>query len=169
LLIGDSASRPAADLKVAGGIAEETIVVLEANLDDVSPQVLGYAMERLLGEGALDVFYTPIQMKKSRPAMLLTVLANTANAERLSNILFSETTTLGLRVREEKRLALARRWERVTTPWGEARVKIAEVNEASVNSAPEYEDCRRIAELHQIPLKTVMQEVQRLYLEKQNG
>jgi pyridinium-3,5-bisthiocarboxylic acid mononucleotide nickel chelatase len=169
VLIGDASSHVAPNSESVSGIAVETIAVLEANLDDLSPQILGYTMERLLAEGALDVFYTPAQMKKSRPGMLLTVLANTTDVERLSKILFSETTTLGLRVREEKRLALARRWERITTPWGEVRIKIAEVNGASTNSAPEYEDCRRIAREHQIPLKTVMQEVQRLYLEKQNG
>lgn len=169
LLIGDSFARSEVNSQISKGIAEETIAVLEATLDDLSPQVIGYAMERLLAEGALDVFYTPVQMKKSRPGTLLTVLANTADVERLTQILFRETTTLGVRVREEKRLALARRWERVSTLWGEVRMKIAEVDGGSTNHAPEYEDCRRIAQEHQIPLKTVIQEAQRLYLEKKNG
>jgi pyridinium-3,5-bisthiocarboxylic acid mononucleotide nickel chelatase len=167
VLIGDSVS--AEESSTLPGITEETIAVIEANVDDLSPQVLGYTLERLLAEGALDVFYTPVQMKKSRPGMLLTVLANTSDAERLSQILFSETTTLGLRVRREKRLVLARRWETVATPWGDIRIKIAGPDGAETNHAPEYEDCRRIAQEHQIPLKSVIEEARRLYCERRNG
>lgn len=169
VLIGDSRPNPETNSEKAKGIAEETIAVLEANLDDLSPQVLGYTLEKLLAEGALDVFYTPVQMKKSRPGMLLTILANTADVARLSKILFSETTTLGLRVREEKRLVLARRWERVNTEWGEVRIKIADIAGTDTNHSPEYEDCRRIAQEHQIPLKSVIEEARRLYFESKNG
>ena len=94
------------------------ITVLEANLDDLSPQVLAYAMERLLAEGALDVFSVPVQMKKNRAGALLTVLAKLEDADRLTKLMFAETTTLGVRRREEQRQILARRWESVETQWG---------------------------------------------------
>src|SRR5208282_1210203 len=99
-------------------ITIEKITVLEANLDDLSPQVLAYAMERLLAEGALDVFSVPVQMKKSRPGALLTVLAKMEDANRLTKLIFAETTTLGVRRREEQRQTLSRRWETVDTAWG---------------------------------------------------
>ncbi|MGD0212585.1 MAG: nickel pincer cofactor biosynthesis protein LarC [Terriglobales bacterium] len=142
----------------------EKIMVLEANLDDLSPQVLGYAMERLLTEGALDVFSVPVQMKKSRPGALLTVLAKLEDADRLSKMIFAETTTLGVRRREEQRQTLSRRWETVDTTWGPVRIKIANMNGSVSNYAPEYEDCRTLAEAQHVPLRTVMQEAIQQYL-----
>jgi len=144
--------------------ASETITVLEANLDDLNPQVFGYVMDRLLEEGALDAFGMPVQMKKNRPGTLLTVLCRPENADRLTQIIFTETTTLGVRRREELRRTLARRWENVRTPWGEVRIKIASMNGTVTNYAPEYEDCRHLAAAHHVPLKTVMQEAARAYL-----
>jgi hypothetical protein len=141
----------------------EVISVLEANLDDLNPQVFGYVMDRLFEEGALDVFGIPVQMKKNRPGTLLTVLCNAADAEKMMHLLFSETSTLGIRRREESRQTLARRWESVRTEWGEVRIKIASMNGTVTNYAPEYEDCRRIATEHHVPLKTVMQEASRAY------
>jgi hypothetical protein len=141
----------------------ETICVLEANLDDLNPQVFGYVMDQLLGQGALDVFGVPVQMKKNRPGTLLTVLCKPEDAEKLIRTLFSETTTLGVRQREEFRQVLARRWENVRTQWGEVRIKIASMNGTVTNYAPEYEDCRRIAAEQHVPLKTVMQEATRAY------
>jgi len=146
------------------GIPEDTITVLEANLDDLNPQVFGYVMERLLAEGALDVFGTPVQMKKSRPGMLLTVLARPENASRLAKLVFGETTTLGIRMRQEHRQTLARRSVAVQTPWGKVRMKVANLDGSIANYAPEYDDCRRIADQHKIPLKQVMQEATRQYL-----
>ena len=143
--------------------ASETISVLEANLDDLNPQVFGYVMDRLLDEGALDVFGVPVQMKKNRPGTLLTVLCKPEDAEKLIQVLFAETTTLGVRRREESRQTLARRWESVRTEWGEVRIKIASMNGTVTNYSPEYEDCRRIAAEHHVPLKTVMQEAARAY------
>src|SRR5579884_281009 len=143
---------------------EETIAILEANLDDLNPQVFGYVMDRALEEGALDAFGIPVQMKKNRPGMLLTVLARPEDADRLAKLLFTETTTLGVRMREEKRQALRRRSITVNTPWGEVRMKIANLNGSVSNYAPEYEDCRRIAIEQHIPLKSVMQEAIRQYL-----
>ena len=146
------------------GLASETITVLEANLDDLSPQVLAYAMERLLAEGALDVFSVPVQMKKSRPGALLTVLAKTEDANRLTKTVFAETTTLGVRRRDEQRQTLSRRWQTVDTTWGPVRIKIANMNGSVSNYAPEYEDCRALAEAKQVPLRTVMQEAIQRYL-----
>jgi pyridinium-3,5-bisthiocarboxylic acid mononucleotide nickel chelatase len=150
-------------------IAPEFVSVLEANLDDLNPQVFGYVMDRLMDSGALDVFGTPVQMKKGRPGMLLTVLCRTEDAQKLTNILFAETTTLGVRMREERREVLMRRAVEVKTPWGEVRMKVANLNGTVMNYAPEYEDCRRIASEKGVPLKTVMQEAIRIYLDQQNG
>ena len=144
-------------------ISNEKITVLEANLDDLSPQVLAYAMERLLAEGALDVFSIPVQMKKSRPGALLTVLARVEDANRLTKLIFAETTTLGVRRREEQRQTLSRRWETVDTTWGRVRIKIASMNGSISNYAPEYEDCKALAEAHHIPLKEVLQEAVQAY------
>jgi uncharacterized protein (TIGR00299 family) protein len=136
---------------------QDAVTVLEANLDDLNPQVVGYVMERLLTAGSLDVFAVPVQMKKNRPGTLLTVLSKPEDAARLTEILFAETTTLGVRHREEKRQVLARKWTTVATEWGDVRIKIASRNGTITNYAPEYEDCRKIAEEKQVPLKAVMQ------------
>jgi uncharacterized protein (TIGR00299 family) protein len=160
LTIGEVAST------LAAKTASETVTVLEANLDDLNPQVFGYVMDRLLEEGALDVFGMPVQMKKNRPGTLLTVLCRPEDASKLTQLIFTETTTLGVRRRDEVRQTLARRWESVRTQWGEVRIKIASMNGTVTNYAPEYEDCRRIATEHHVPLKTVMQEASREYLGK---
>jgi pyridinium-3,5-bisthiocarboxylic acid mononucleotide nickel chelatase len=159
LTVGEAASNA-----LAAKTASETITVIEANLDDLNPQVFGYVMDRLLEEGALDAFGIPVQMKKNRPGTLLTVLCKPEDANKLTQLLFSETTTLGIRRRDEMRLTLARRWESVDTPWGEVRIKIASMNGTVTNYAPEYEDCRRIAAEHHVALKTVIQEAARAYL-----
>ena len=166
LTIGEHAET---QLAASPAIPEDTIAVLEANLDDLNPQVFGYVMERALAEGALDVFGTPVQMKKNRPGMLLTVLARPEDAPRLAKLVFGETTTLGIRMRQERRQTLLRRTVAVATPWGEVRMKVANLNGSIGNYAPEYEDCRRIADQHKVPLKQVMQEATRRYLESQNG
>jgi uncharacterized protein (TIGR00299 family) protein len=145
------------------GTSNDRITILEANLDDLSPQVLAYAMERLLAEGALDVFSVPVQMKKSRPGALLTVLAKIEDANRLTKTIFAETTTLGVRSREEQRQTLARRWENVNTAWGPVRIKVASMNGTVSNYAPEYEDCRALAEAHHVPLKEVIHEAVQAY------
>jgi uncharacterized protein (TIGR00299 family) protein len=151
--------------QLAAKTSQETISVLEANLDDLNPQVFGYVMDRLLEAGALDVFGMPVQMKKNRPGTLLTVLAKPEDADKLAQIVFSETTTLGVRRREEKRQVLARRWQNVSTRFGEVRIKIASLNGTITSYAPEYEDCRRIAVERRVPLKAVMQEAVQQYLQ----
>jgi uncharacterized protein (TIGR00299 family) protein len=157
LVIGEALPELAENTKA------EAISVLEANLDDLNPQVFGYVMDRLFEEGALDVFGVPVHMKKNRPGTLLTVLCNAEDAGKMMQLLFAETSTLGIRRREESRQTLARRWESVRTEWGEVRIKIASMNGTVTNYAPEYEDCRRIAAEHHVPLKTVMQEASRAY------
>jgi pyridinium-3,5-bisthiocarboxylic acid mononucleotide nickel chelatase len=150
---------------LAAKTSQETIAVLEANLDDLNPQVFGYVMDRLLEEGALDVFGMPVQMKKNRPGTLLTLLCKPEHAAKLTQLVFTETTTLGVRQRLEQRQTLARRWVTVPTPWGDIRMKIASMNGTVTNYAPEYEDCRRIATEQRVPLKTVMQEATQAYLQ----
>ncbi len=149
---------------LAQNTSQETISVLEANLDDLNPQVFGYVVERLLEAGALDTFAVPVQMKKNRPGMLLTVLAKPEDASRLTQIIFTETSTLGVRRREEQRQTLARKWITVGTRWGDVRLKIGSMNGTVTNYAPEYEDCKKIAAEHHVPLKSVMNEAMEAYL-----
>ncbi len=156
-----------AQLASSAEITHDTITVLEANIDDLNPQVFGYVMDRLLEEGALDVFGMPVQMKKNRPGTLLTVLCRPDDSSKLTHLIFAETTTLGVRHREEKRQTLVRKWVTVKTQWGDVRLKIASLNGAVTNCAPEYEDCRRIATEHHVPLKSVMQQAVQLYVDSQ--
>ena len=158
LTIGEAQS------EVVRKTSDETITVLEANIDDLNPQVFGYVMDRLLEEGALDAFGISVQMKKNRPGMLLTVLCRPQDAGRLTNLVLSETTTLGVRRREERREVLARKLVTVSTRWGDVRLKVASMNGTITNYAPEYDDCRRIAVQHHVPLKNVMQEAVQAYM-----
>ena len=153
-----------AQSEFAAKTSEQTITVLEANIDDLNPQVFGYVMDRLLEEGALDAFGIPVQMKKNRPGMLLTVLCRPQDAGKLTNLILSETTTLGVRRREERREVLARKLVTVSTRWGDVRLKVASMNGTITNYAPEYDDCRRIAVEHHVPLKNVMQEAVQAYV-----
>lgn len=147
-----------------GDIPQETVAVLETTLDDVTPQVIGHVMNLALTAGALDIFCTPVQMKKNRPGHLLTLLCAPDDAGRMRDLLLTETTSLGVRVRHEQRSCLEREWVMVKTGWGELRVKAAYRNGSLMNCSPEYEDCRRIAEQHKVPLKLVIQEaVHRFY------
>lgn len=159
---------PTADTTIHGASTEE-ITILEANVDDMSPQVFGYVMERAFAQGALDVFGTAVQMKKNRPGTLLTVLCRPSDAQKLTKLIFAETTSLGVRMRQEARATLTRRHVSVQTKWGDVRMKLANLNGSISNYAPEYEDCRRIAEQQQVPLKAVMQEAIKMYLEETNG
>ena len=161
--VGETAERQESPFPV------EEITVLESNVDDMTPQVFGYVMEQALQNGALDAFGTPIQMKKSRPGMLLTVLCRTEDGQELTKLILAETTTLGVRMRKESRAALTRRHVSVNTKWGSVRMKLANLNGSISNYAPEYEDCRQIAKEQKVPLKTVMQEAIKVYLEKTNG
>ena len=148
--------------------AQEEIAILEANLDDLNPQLIGYIAELAFSLGALDVFTASVQMKKNRPGTLLTVLAKPHDEAKLREMIFRESSTLGIRVRREQRYALPRRHQAIDTQWGAVRMKIAG-NGTALQYAPEYEDCRRIASEHSVPLKAVMQEAIRRYLDQKNG
>ncbi len=147
-------------LRVLIGDAETTapshsVLVIEAEIDDMNPQIFGVLMERLLAEGALDVFYTAIQMKKNRPGTLLTVIAPPAARERLSALVFRETTTIGLRYRSMNRELLDRETVTVNTEFGPIRVKVARRNGEILNASPEFDDCVRIASERGRPVKEV--------------
>jgi uncharacterized protein (TIGR00299 family) protein len=161
LTIGEAQS------ELSAALPTDTVTVLEANIDDLNPQVFGYVMDRLLAEGALDAFGVPMQMKKNRPGMLLTVLCSPEDASKFTHLIFTETSTLGVRWREEKRETLPREWVTVATRWGDVRLKVASRNGIVTNYAPEYEDCRRIATERHIPLKSIMQEALQLYMNRQ--
>jgi len=153
-------------VEAGAGLPQETVTLLESTLDDCTPQLMGYVLERLLDEGALDAFTAPVQMKKNRPGLLLTVIARPEDAERLAALLFAETTTIGIRTRNELRYALEREHVTVQSEWGPLRIKLARLNGQVVNAAPEFEDCRAAASASGVPLKQVMQEAVRLYCEQ---
>jgi uncharacterized protein (TIGR00299 family) protein len=142
-----------------------SVLVLEAAVDDLNPQVIAYVTERALQLGALDVMCTPVFMKKNRPGTLITILSEPARASDLQELLLRETSTLGLRVREEKRICLERRHVSVATPWGAVRVKVGHRNESEFNAAPEFEDCRVLAEKSRVPVKRVMEAALQAYRE----
>ncbi|MGH9314887.1 MAG: nickel pincer cofactor biosynthesis protein LarC [Vicinamibacterales bacterium] len=133
----------------------ETIVSLECEIDDMNPQIFGALMDRLRAAGALDVFYAPVQMKKNRPGTLVTVLAPPDRREAVADLLFRETTTIGVRWQGMMRERLERETIAVTTPLGEVRVKVARRAGRVVNAQPEFEDCVRIAEARGVPIKEV--------------
>jgi len=135
--------------------ANAPVVVLEAEIDDMSPQLLGPVLDQLLGAGALDAYYTPIQMKKGRPGILVTVLAEPPRREALEEVLFRETTTLGVRRQQWERTVLAREVVPVDTPYGTIGVKIGKRAGTVYNVQPEFDDCRRAALARDVPLKEV--------------
>ena len=139
----------------ASKLETDEVMVLETNLDNLSGEVLGDLMERLFQAGALDVTYTPMQMKKNRPATQISVVAPPALAEQLSLLLLRETTTLGVRMSRWQRLKAGRRQEVVETPLGTVRVKLKLLEGRVVSAAPEYEDCRHLAESTSLPLREV--------------
>ncbi len=130
----------------------ETLIKLETNIDDLNPEIYEYVMTRLLEAGALDVWLSPIQMKKNRPGILLQVLSRPKDAELLTSILFSETTTLGVRKQFVERLSMPRTIQTIETPYGKVRIKIAQFQDGSIKFSPEYEDCKTLAETNNIPL-----------------
>jgi len=135
----------------------QSIVQIETNLDDATPELLGYLMERAFEQGALDLFFTPVQMKKNRPGVMVTLLAPPERAEQLMNLLLTETPTLGVRYMLLNRRCLERVIHTVQTPWGAVRLKVAREGERVLHIAPEYDDCARLAREHGIPLQQVMQ------------
>ncbi len=150
ILIGESVTSE------AGEHWDTPVSVIETNLDDMSPQIYGYFVERALAAGALDVFSTAVQMKKNRPGVLLTILCDAAQTTRLIDLVFRETTTIGVRTYDVRRKVLDRELVPVATPFGEVRMKISRMNGTVLNATPEYEDCQRLAAEKGIPLKQVI-------------
>jgi uncharacterized protein (TIGR00299 family) protein len=133
----------------------QSVVVIEADIDDMNPQIFGLLMDQLLAGGALDVFYTAIQMKKNRPGTLLTVIAPPQAREQLTSIVFRETTTIGVRYRDMNRECLDREVTTVETPLGPIRVKVARRRGELFNASPEFDDCARVAAAQGRPVKEV--------------
>jgi hypothetical protein len=156
IMIGEAAE------KTVAGFDEE-IAVIEANLDDMNPQIYGYFLEKALAAGALDVYTTPVQMKKNRPGTLLTVLCKPQDTNTLMSLIFAETTTFGARTYRAQRRTLPREFVNVGTAYGDVRIKISRVNGRILHVAPEYDDCRKIAVEKNVPLQRVISEALRAY------
>ncbi len=154
-ILGETAGNPTAD----NDWEIDTVAVLETNLDDISAEWLGFFVERALGAGALDVFHTPIQMKKNRPGVLLTVLCPQAEADRFSELILRETSAFGLRRSTAERRKLAREFAPVSTRFGEVTVKLGKLNGRVIQAAPEFEACRRIALEQGVPIREVYEAV----------
>lgn len=137
------------------GSAVERLLFLECNLDDLNPEIMPYVLEKLLAAGALDAWLQPVIMKKGRPAQTLKVLCSPEQRQVMEQIMFTQTTSLGVRAYYVERTALERRWKTVQTPWGEVRVKEGLLDGKVVNAVPEFEDCKKIAEANGVPLKAV--------------
>jgi pyridinium-3,5-bisthiocarboxylic acid mononucleotide nickel chelatase len=145
----------------------DRVVVLECALDDATPQIVAHAMELALEHGALDAMAAPVTMKKGRLGTLLTVLCRPQDEAALEKLLFRETTTLGIRRRDEERVILDREFVTVDTAYGKIRVKIASAGGETLNAMPEYEDCRRAAREHGVPLRTAVEAALAAYAESQ--
>ena len=144
-------------------LLDEEIAVVEANLDDMNPQIYGYFLEKALGAGALDVYTTPVQMKKNRPGTLLTVLCKPQDTNALMSIIFAETTTFGVRTYRAQRRVLPREWVSVATDYGDVRIKVSRVNGRILHVAPEFEDCKKLAAEKDVPLQRVIASALRSY------
>lgn len=163
LLLGEGAE----PVRVRDGTpGDEVVSVIEANVDDMSPQLYGYFIDQALAAGALDVTCTPIQMKKDRPGILLSVLCSPEKGDALAQMLFEQTTTIGVRIYEARRKILERELVSIQTPYGTVNVKVAKRDGKVLNVAPEYEDCQRLATEKGVPLKQVIIAAQASYLEQ---
>src|SRR5580693_5787858 len=156
IMIGEAAE------KLVAGFDEE-IAVIEANLDDMNPQIYGYFLEKALAAGALDVYTTPVQMKKNRPGTLLTVLCKPSDTDALTSMIFAETTTFGVRTTRAQRRILPREHVSVSTTFGEVRIKLSRVNGRILQVSPEFDDCRKLAVEKNVPLQQVINEALRRY------
>jgi hypothetical protein len=150
-------------IHTAEDFATEAVMVLETSIDDMNPQFYDHIMESLLQAGALDVFLTPVQMKKNRPGVLLTVISRSEDAKDLVGVLTRESTTLGVRITETRRVTLPRSAGVVNTRFGEIRIKVALRGDSSCTVTPEYDDCKKAARAHNVPLSMVYSEVQRAW------
>ena len=145
------------------GLPQEEVIVLEANIDDMNPEFYSHVMELLFAAGVLDVYLSPLQMKKNRPAVLLRVLVKPQQEKEALTIILHETTTLGVRRFRGEKIMLPRTHVTVQTPYGSARVKVAELNGTEINAVPEYEDCLKLAKAQNIPLKEIYLSVTTTY------
>jgi hypothetical protein len=150
-------------------LGEERILSIECEIDDMNPQIFGVVMDRLYGAGALEVFYTSVQMKKNRPGTLLTIIGRPEQREALSAIVFRETTTIGLRYQEMDRECLDRESVRLDTPVGPVRFKVARRQGEIVNAAPEFDDCTRLAAEQGLSVKEVQAIATRAYWDRQQS
>jgi uncharacterized protein (DUF111 family) len=152
---------------MSGGYETDTVTRLETNLDDCPPELLGAVFQRLLDAGALDVWFTPIQMKKQRPAVMLSVLCEKEKATALADIIFAETTAFGLRMDEVVRLKLERRFETVRTKFGEVTVKLGLRGGSVLQVAPEFDSCNALAAQTGAPLKLIYEQAVQAWREQQ--
>jgi uncharacterized protein (TIGR00299 family) protein len=155
------------EAEVPDAISSETVTVLETAVDDLNPQVVAYVAEQAFKLGALDVMCTPVLMKKNRSGTLITILANPCQTALFESLLLRETSTLGVRIHQERRVRLEREHVTVPTPWGAVRIKRGLHEGQELNAAPEFEDCRKIAEAHAIPLKHVLETALRAFRQHQ--
>jgi len=138
---------------------KDPIDVIETNIDDMNPEIYEYVIEKLMKQGALDAYIQNILMKKNRPGTKLTVLSNPDLTSKLANIIFEETTSIGLRIRKHNRITLDREIKEIDTKYGKIKVKISKLNGKIMNKTPEYEDCKKAAEKNKVPLKEIYKEI----------
>jgi uncharacterized protein (DUF111 family) len=148
--------------------ADEQVAVIEATIDDMSPQIYGFFQEKALKAGALDVYSTSIQMKKNRPAIMVTCICAVADVDRLSELIFRETTTIGIRYTLAERKTLRRQFQQVETGFGTVTMKVSLLGEHPINFVPEFEDCRRLAVENGIALKEVQAAAISAYLQQRS-
>jgi len=154
------------DRDLMDGYVHDEALLIETNIDDMNPEFYDYIMDKLFSQGALDVFLTPIQMKKNRPAQMLSIIVYEQNLKEILEVLFSESTTLGVRIKEVKRLKLTQANFIAETKYGKIKVKVGIFKEDIKTIAPEYQDCQKIAQQYQVPLKEIYEEAKKVAYDK---
>jgi uncharacterized protein (DUF111 family) len=149
--------------------ASHAVAVIETEIDDMNPQLFGVLMDRLLAQGALDVFYTPVYMKKNRPGTLLTVIAHPSARDQLAATIFRESTTIGIRYREMQRECLDRETVTVELPRGPVRIKVARRQGEILNASPEFDDCVRLAEQTNVSVKDIQAAATKAWLDSRSS
>lgn len=154
------------DRDLMDGYVHDEALLIETNIDDMNPEFYDYIMDKLFSQGALDVFLTPIQMKKNRPAQMFSIIVYEQNLKEILKVLFSESTTLGVRIKEVKRLKLTQQNFIAETKYGKIKVKVGIFKEDIKTIAPEYQDCHKIAQQYQVPLKEIYEEAKKVAYDK---
>ena len=152
--------------EMAGEGKSQTLTMVETNIDDMNPEFYEHVMELLFKAGAVDVTFTPVSMKKNRPAVTLSVLTPTLKMEKIAEVLLSETSTFGVRYHEVNRITLEREIQTIKTPHGPVKVKVGSLKGKLLKISPEYEDCKKIARREKLPIKKVYEEVRKLAEQK---